>query len=102
MLADERGFSIDLSIWYETMQKFFGRSDLICISVDNLDTVWASLDNFPGVRRLIPPSPVSQEMQDEIEILEPGRFSIISVNLDREDGNEQLIELIEGLVPPII
>lgn len=102
VLADERGFSIDLSIWYETMQKFFGRSDLICISVDNLDAVWASLDDLPGVTRLVPPSPVSQEMQDAIEILEPGRFSIISVDLDREDGNEQLIELIEGLVPPTI
>ena len=100
VLADERGFSIDLSIWYETMEKYFGRSDLICISVEDLDAVWASLEGFPGVRRLVPPSSVSREMQAAIETLEPGRFSIISVDLDREDGQPQLIELIEGLVPP--
>ncbi len=99
VLADERGFTMDLTIWYDTMRRFFGASDLICIAVDDLDAVWASLEGFPGVRRLVPPSPVSQEMYAAIDNLEPGRFAMIRVDLDREDGKEQLIELIEGLVP---
>lgn len=99
VMADERGFSMDLTIWYDTMKKYFGRSDLVCLSVDDLDAVWASLDGFPGVRLLSPPSKVSSEMEAAIDNLQPGRFAMISVDLDREDGNEQLIELIEGLVP---
>jgi len=99
VLRDDRGFSMDLTIWYDTMKRYFGRSDLICLRVDDLDAVWASLENFPGVRLLTPPSEVSQEMEQAIENLQPGRFAIVSVDLDREDDNEQVIELIQGLVP---
>lgn len=100
VLADDRGFTMDLTIWYESMRRFYGSSDLVCLRVDDLDEVWASLETFPGVTRLSPPSPVSQEMIEALgDILEPGRFAILSVDLDREDSKEQLIELIEGLVP---
>ncbi|MBI4320903.1 MAG: hypothetical protein HY675_20615 [Chloroflexi bacterium] len=99
VLVDERGFVIDLTLWYDTMRRYFGRSDAITIRVENLDAVWASLESFPGVRRLSPPSKVSAEMMKAIDKIDPGRFAIISVDLDREDGEEQLIELIEGLVP---
>jgi hypothetical protein len=100
VMVDSRGFCMDLTIWYETMRRFYGSSDLFCMRVAKLDQVWASLKTFPGVRLLSPPSTVSQEMVKAIgDNLKPGRFAMISVDLDREDGKEQLIELIEGLVP---
>lgn len=102
VLQDDRGFTMDLTLWYETMRRFYGQSDLVCMRVKNLDEMWASLEGFPGVKRLSPPSTVSKEMCQQINILVPGRFAMISVDMDREDGKEQLIELIEGVVPDFL